>query len=374
MVQQHKLITMPLAELEHIIINGRTTGERSPLTLFWSGSGIELYTTGSQLELEIETDYEHAEQWLSIWINGVQVSRLMLQKGKYWLTLFRGMNPDKVKHVQVVKEVQPIGADQQTLLQFHALRGDGQLQPVESKPVRLEFIGDSITSGEGGIGAREEEDWIPMWFSASDSYAKLTADALGADYRVISQSGWGVLSSWDNNPHHALPLYYEQVCGVLAGERHKQLGAQQAHQFSTWQPHVVVINLGTNDYSAFQQPAWKDEANGQLYKQRLLPDGSFHPDDLVRFELAVQQFLETLRRCNPNAHLLWAYGMLGTPMLPAIYRAVDRYMQQSGDRKVSVFQLPSMTDATTGARSHPGKLAHAKAAEELAGYITELLH
>ncbi|MHA7967624.1 SGNH/GDSL hydrolase family protein [Paenibacillus sp. CAU 1782] len=373
MSQKHGMKTYVLNEVENSKVHGRTTGERSPLTLFWTGSGIELNVTGSQLLLEIETDYSQYEQWIAIWINGAEISRMMLPKGRQWLTVFRGMNADTVKNVKVLKEVQAMSADAKSLLQLHAVRTNGSFHPVEEPMCKLEFVGDSITSGEGIIGAKAETDWLPMWFSAGQSYARLTAEALGADYRVLSQSGWGVLSSWDNNPHYNLPHYYEQVCGLLQGERNKALGALQEQRFAEWQPDVVVINLGTNDQNAFYQPEWKDEATGETFKQRLLPDGSFHPEDLERFRQAVQHFLGKLRRCNPGAHLLWAYGMLGAPLLTALRQAVDTYAEQTGDRRATVFQLSEMTEEGVGARSHPGKIAHAKAASELAGHIGELL-
>lgn len=372
MSQTHGLKTYTLDELEHIKVHGRTTKERSPLTLFWTASGIELNVTGSELLLELETNYSQYEQWIGIWINGAEVSRMMLPKGRQWLTVFRGMNPETVKNVKVLKEVQAMSADKKSLLQLHAVGSNGSFHPVAEASCKLEFIGDSITSGEGIIGAKAETDWLPMWFSAGHGYAKLTAEALGADYRVLSQSGWGVLSSWDNNPHYNLPQYYEQVCGLLQGKRNKTLGALNEHHFAEWQPDVVVINLGTNDQNAFHQPEWRDDATGEYFKQRLLQDGSFHPEDLERFQQAVRQFLIKLRRCNPDAYLLWAYGMLGTPLLNAIVSAVDAYVEQTGDGRASVFELPEMTEDGIGARSHPGKIAHAKAAEALAYRIGEL--
>jgi hypothetical protein len=65
--------------------------------------------------------------------------------------------------------------------------------------------------------------------------------------------------------------------------------------------------------------------------------------------------------------------MLGTPMMPAISRAVDTYIGKTGDRKVYVLELPNTTDETVGSRSHPGVLAHEKAAKELTAYIKEIL-
>lgn len=152
-----------------------------------------------------------------------------------------------------------------------------------------------------------------MWFSAINNYTSMTADALNAEYRVISQSGWGVLTSWDNNPHGNIPDGYEQVCGLLTGAKNEALGAFQEHSFESWQPDVVVVNLGTNDGGAFQSPEWKDEVTGESHKQRLNEDGTYHEDDIQAFVDAAEKFLMKLRKNNQHAHLVWAYGMLGIP-------------------------------------------------------------
>jgi len=196
---------------------------------------------------------------------------------------------------------------------------------------------------------------------------------MNAEYRIISQSGWGVLTSWDNNPYANIPEYYEKVCGLLTGEKNKALGAYNENDFASWQPNIVVINLGTNDESAFNNPAWKDESTGKTYKQRKNKDGSFHTDDLKSFEEATQNFLIKLRKYNKNAQIIWVYGMLGTPLLPAILSAVDSYSKKTGDTLVSVFELSNITEETVGARYHPGILAHEKAAKELSDYMKQVI-
>nr|WP_275440375.1 SGNH/GDSL hydrolase family protein [Paenibacillus sp. ACRRY] len=362
-----------MSEIQNLKVHGRTTEQRTPLTLFWTGSAIELRVTGSELWVEVESDYDIYEPWISILINGVPVSRQMVTAGRYWICVFRGMSEGTVKNVRIVKDVQAMSADPGCLLQFYALKSDGAFLPMEEKPYKIEFIGDSITSGEGAIGARAEEDWIPMWFSAIHNYTYMTAEAMNADYRVVSQSGWGVLTSWDNNPNNNIPDYYEQVCGLLAGENNQALGAGDQHDFESWQPDVVVINLGSNDGGAFQTPEWRDPVTGKVHKQRLNDDGSYHEEDLTAFENAVDRFLVKLRKNNPKAQLVWAYGMLGSPMMPAIYRAVDRYTKRTGDRMVSILQLPDTTEETIGARTHPGELSHRRAAETLAEYLQGIL-
>ncbi|MBY0009172.1 GDSL-type esterase/lipase family protein [Paenibacillus typhae] len=374
MKENGRLQAAALPEVAHLKVHGRTNGSLAPLTLFWTGSALEFNIRGSELWIEAEADYDQHEPWISILINGFPVSRQMVTTGRHWICVFRGMNEQAVKNVRIMKELQAMSDDPGCLLQIHGVKYEGEFLPVADKPLKLEFIGDSITSGEGVIGAQSEEDWIPMWFSAAVNYTAMTARELDADYSVISQSGWGVLTSWDNNPGKNIPLYYGQVCGLLGGERNEALGALQDHDFKAWQPDAVVINLGTNDGGAFYSPDWNDPVSGRSRKQRLNEDGSFNEEDLQAFEAAAEAFLVMLRSCNPQAYLVWAYGMLGVPMLPAISRAVDSYIRKSGDTRVSVFQLPNMTPESAGARSHPGISAHEQAARALSGYLKELLH
>lgn len=373
MKENDRLIQYALSELKNIKVHGRTTEHRAPLTLFWTGSALEMNARGSELWVEVEADYDMYEPWISILINGAQVGRQMITAGRYWICIYRGMNENITKNVRIVKDVQAMSGDTDARLQIHSVKLDGELLPVEDKPFRIEFVGDSITSGEGIIGAKQEEDWISMWFSAVDNYTAMTAGALNADYQVISQSGWGVLTAWDNNPYGNLPDIYDKVCGLLKGEKNEALGALQDYDFSSWQPDIVVVNLGTNDNGAFHSPEWRDETTGETHKQRLNEDGSYNEEDLKAFENAVVKFLIKLRGYNPKAQLVWAYGMIGIPLMPAIYRAVEEYQKNTGDKKVSVFQLPNTTDETIGARWHPGKPAHEKAAKELTDYLKQYL-
>lgn len=373
MKENTKLKVYKLSEIKNLKVHGRTTGCLSPLILFWTASGIELNAKGSELWLEVETDYDMHEPWISVVVNGAFVSRQMLTAGRYWICIFRGMNENAVKNVKIIRDVQAMNPDPDCVLQIHSVKFDGEFLPVDEKKCKIEFIGDSITSGEGAIGAKAEDDWISMWFSALNNYTKMTADALNAEYRVISQSGWGVLTSWDNNPHFSIPQYYDKVCGLLTGEKNKALGAFEQNDFASWQPDIVVVNLGTNDGGAFNSPEWKDEVTGETHKQRLNDDGSFNEDDVKAFEDAVLDFLIKLRHYNKNAKIVWVYGMLGMPLMPAIYRAVDKYVKKTDDKKVSICQLPDTTDETVGARSHPGVLSHKRAAKVLAEYIRGIL-
>lgn len=363
-----------LRDMEYYRIHGRTDETQYPLPLFFNGSSVEVNVTGTELWIDITVDFDVFEPWAGYFVNGELMSRQMLQAGSYSICLFRNMNPDSVKNVEFFRELQAMSDDECCQILIRGFRSDGFFLPVSEKRLKLEFVGDSITSGEGTYGAREEEDWIPMFMSFSNTYPYMVSKALHADYRLISQGGWGVLCGWDNNPHHNIPAVYEKICGLTNGPKSTVLGATKPYNFRSWEPDAIIVNLGTNDASAFQQPEWKDEVTGETFKQRLNADGVFQQEDLIRFENAVSDFLSMLRHNNPDSTIIWLYGMLGYEMNLAITDAINSYKRETGDTKVFFLQVPTTTEDTFGSRCHPGVPVHQRAAGILTEYLQQLLH
>lgn len=201
----------------------------------------------------------------------------------------------------------------------------------------------------------------------------MVSDALDAEYRLISQGGWGVLCGWDNDPRHNLPSRYEKICGLAAGEMNEKLGAGKPYDFRSWIPDAIIVNLGTNDASAFEQPEWTDPVTGQSFKQHKEPDGSCRPEDLARFKQAVIDFLSMLRRNNPTSHIVWTYGMLGYDLTFAITDAMNSYQKAAGDLNIAFLQLPNTTELTVGSHAHPGEKSHARAAQVIIEYLRSIL-
>lgn len=372
MVSNNNLIYYSIHDIK-CKIHGRTDTAQTAIPLFWNGSAVEVNVTGSELWIDIEVDFDVHEPWAGCSINGEMISRQMLTAGRYRLCLFRGMSPGSVKNVRFFRELQAMSEDDANHLLIHGFSSDGSFYPVADRKYKLEFIGDSITSGEGTYGAKQEEDWIPMFMSASRNYAVMVSECIDADYRLISQGGWGVLCGWDNNLHHNLPSCYEKICGIVHGKANEALGALRPYAFSSWRPDAVIVNLGTNDASAFNQPAWKDLETGESFKQHVNPDGTYEEASLKRFQKAVTDFLALIRKNNPDSPIIWAYGMLDYELTLPITDAINSYRKQTGDSKVSFLQLPATTDETVGARNHPGLLSHERSARLLIEYLKGLL-
>lgn len=373
MTQNTNLKSYTLKEAGHYKIHGRTDEEQYPLPLFFNGSGIEVNVTGQELWIDVDVDCDIHEPWIWTSINGAFMSRQMLLPGMQSICLFRGMSPETVKNVKFTRDLQPMSEDDSCHILIRGFQSDGFFLPVSDRPFKLEFIGDSITSGEGTYGAKEDVDWLSMYMSSSRNYAVMVSDALNAEYRLISQGGWGVLSGWDNNPNSNIPSRYEKICGLAWGDFNEKLGASKPYNFESWKPDAIIVNLGTNDASAFRQPKWQDPVTGKTFKQHLDPDGSYNHDDLMRFEQAVIDFLSMLRKNNPHSHIVWIYGMLGYDLTLAITDAINIYQKQTKDSNVAFLQLPNTTDETVGSHGHPGIRSHERAAKILTDYLKNIL-
>lgn len=338
------------------------------LPLLWACSGWEARFTGSALEVLLEADYQGKEPWIAVDVNGAPLIRTPAPRGESTLLLFQGMTAGTVKHVRFWKDTQPMGQDGDPVhrLRVRGLRWEGgEFLPLPEPACRLEFIGDSLTSGEGLAGAREEVDWTPALFRPSQGWPRLTADLAGGEFRLVSQSGWGIRSSWDNDPRRALPDWYEPVCAT-AGEADLALGAGEPNDFAAWRPDAIFINLGSNDVNAMGISAWHGP-DGTRFKQEDTPACR------RLIEAAALAFLHKLRRLNPGAKLVWAYGMAGDALRPQLEGAVDRFREETGDREAYYLSLPAAAEAELGSRRHPGPACHEAAAQAAAALLKEIL-
>ena len=339
---------------KNIHIFGRMGRQRQPLPLFFNGSGIEVVVTGTDLWIELETDSDFHEPWVAYEVNGSFMGRQMLLPGEHNICLFRNMEPSTPKRIRFIRELQAMSEDDRSKVLIKRIGINGEFKEVPEYKRKIEFIGDSITSGEGSYGAMADVDWIAMYMSASVNYATFTAKNLNADYHLISQGGWGVYCGWDNDVRHNLPSVYEKVCGLSSGPSNEALGTQEPYDFDSWKPDVIVVNLGTNDATSFNQPPFYNPEDGKTYKMRLNEDGSYNREDELKIEDAIVSFLTVLRKHNKKAHIAWCYGMLGSDLNLTITEAINKYRDSSKDNNVSFFQLPNTTMETVGSHMHPG--------------------
>jgi lysophospholipase L1-like esterase len=126
--------------------------------------------------------------------------------------------------------------------------GKKLLIPEKRPNRRIEFLGDSMTSGYGVEGENHQCHFSIETENACMSYASITARSLNADYSLISYSGRGVVRNYgDKNKTsiNPMPALYNRTCFC---------DSSQKWDFNEWLPQAVVINLGTNDFSTQPYP------------------------------------------------------------------------------------------------------------------------
>lgn len=344
------------ADAEHVRPIGRSFFRDEVRYLSWSCSGVEFVFTGTELRIDMGTDWVKDEPWktmfqpqTAVFIDGVLSSRFALCEGTNGYTVYKSDTPQTVT-VRIVK----LSEAAFNKIGIVNISADGDIRPTMSSLRRIEFIGDSITCGFGIEGKDAEERFSTDTENPCKTYAALTAEHFGAEYNLISWSSIGVYSSsCDENadrPNNewVMPMLYDYT----------DIGASNAFGFepSLWDftsfvPDVIVINLGTND-SSFTRD---------------------FPDRINAFKKAYGDFLRHIREKNPKSYIICALGMMGNSLGGRLFPAVDEEVKETGDKNIFSLELDEQLAADgIGCENHPNEVTHRKAAEKLIKKIAEI--
>ncbi len=128
---------------------------------------------------------------------------------------------------------------------FVAAPGGAILAAPGARSRQIEFIGDSLTVGYGNESTSRDctGDQIHRTTDTDLSYGAVTARQLSADYQINAFSGLGMVRNFNGgSPGTSYRTYYDQ--GLLNGS-----GDVWNPGTWGWRPQVVVVYLGTNDFS-----------------------------------------------------------------------------------------------------------------------------
>lgn len=365
-----KLQSFRVSEIENLRVQGRTSSNiNEGIPLFWTGSCIEINVTGSQLWFTYECKGGVNGDYLRIEIDGAEISRFMLVEGIHKVCAFMGFGEAVVKNVRIYREMQASAL----IIIIKELHTDGSFQPLPKRLHKIEVIGDSVTSGEGLVGAQCLEQWIPTVFSSRGNYAILIAKALNADYSIVSRSGYGIFCSWDNNPKCAIPSYYEQICSIVNTPDMVSLGADEPFDFSHDTVDIVIVNLGSNDAAAFYHEGWIDQ-DGILHRMKRNSNGVPLTEDIRVIEDSIYNFCKKIRSLRPNCTILWCYGMLNELLNDTIVKTIKRYSIDHCDSAIYTVEIPHLDASFNGSRFHPGPRAHEIYAQIVLAKLDEILY
>ncbi|MEO6527442.1 MAG: SGNH/GDSL hydrolase family protein [Gemmatimonadaceae bacterium] len=328
------------ATSERIRVMGRHTvdGER----VAFGASGVTFLTKfrGTSLEVELEDELRDSSghNWFTVVVDGAEPSRFRTRSRSQRYLLVKGLTHGE--HTLALSKATEGQNGRNRLVTVYA----EELLQADPLPVRrIEFIGNSITAGYGA-DPRPLACKQGTWYDAThawQSYAPRVARRVEAQWMLSAISGIGVVRNW-NSPAPVMSRVYGGVY------------MDYADSVTTWDyrrytPDLVVVSLGTNDFSDGAGPTPRSPLDGDAFVR-----------DYTRFVAGV-------RTRYPRATLL----LLNSPMLDAGKNArLNEYLQRvvtaraaAGDNAVSRFAFSAQY--TAGCDGHPDLDEQRRMADEL---------
>ena len=315
---------------------------------YFTASGFEVTFEGTRLEATLSTgispvSYNNPagkEPYLEVFIDGendpTQGDLIVLYGFEETYVLAEDLE-EGIHTVRVLKRSESI--DSRTGLM--GLETDGHFLPVNPlRSRKIEVIAASSSAGFGNLALSSGEAKTTANSDGLRAYAFLAARMLDAEINIFSASGWPLVKGpWtgDNN----IPSAYDYV----------NVYSTNAWNHSNYEPDVIIVNLGTNDWSYIVSQPTGDR-----------------PALLLAWEDAYVDFIGELHDLHPQAIIVIVYGLMNetsiyTPTLNAVSKAHTAY---PGLDLFSI-QLPSVNaEEGIGSSNHPSVTTHIRAAGVLA--------
>ncbi len=277
---------------------------------YWAGDAATIGFTGPGLEVVLATPGKSVYFDVIVDGNGAIRHVIHCRKGRHVYAIATDLAPGR-HTVEVFRRVDPT----YKVATFEGIRigkGEAVFHPHLHHALKIEFYGDSITSGVGVLNVTRLDNGNPAFMDNYVAYDAVAARVLHASYRSISLSGIGIEKSW-------FPLVMPQMYDRLA-----PWDPDSHWDFSRWTPDFVVINLTTNDAS--------------LLHLMPKPPSKQHVID------AYIHFVDSIRHHYPHAEIICMLGDMaptrkGTPWAGYIKQAVA-HMRAHGDHAIQSLIVP----------------------------------
>ncbi len=351
--------TIYTANAENVKHLGRTYFNEDKLYCALSGSGAEFSFNGTKCVIKIKGDTTSMggeaqadnQARVAIYVNGERVVDDMVDQFNEEYTVFESATAEDVT-VSVVK----LSESPMSTIAIEEIKVTGTvIQPTADKDLLIEFVGDSITCGYGSDDPVKENHFSTKTEDVTKAYAYKTAQALDADYSMVSFSGYGIISGYSTNDKpvtaQTVPQFYTKL-GFSWNTNGNFKPDNVEWDFSKRQPDVVVINLGTNDDSYTKGQDERELAYAEEYVN----------------------FLKTIREKNPDAKIVCTLGVMGDRLFEYVQLAADNYKAETGDNNIYTMKFDVQNpDDGYSADWHPSVTTHDKAAEKLTAELKTIL-
>jgi lysophospholipase L1-like esterase len=322
---------MQPASESYRILGRYAPGENGALRFAWPASGVEGRFIGARVTARVE---DGGKGLMDVTVDG-EARMLRLDAGVHEYMLFESAAPGE--HVISFTRRSEIYDTGVTTL--HSFATDGAWRALPPFAHRMLVVGDSLSAGQNAAGDGPDCPYAPDMTAPLQSYGALTAKAFNAELQLVAISGRGVIRNWDDSAAPRMPW---QLDKALPDEE-TPLWDQ-----AKFQPDLVVVNLGANDFS-------------QGYPGQRFDDGYL-------------ALLHSLRSAYPHARIIAAFGPIEKDGAnAAIQRALAAFDASEAAPTPFIFLHKAESGRVWGCSYHPGLDSHRAMADQLIGLITREL-
>ena len=317
---------------EYIKREGRTAMVGGGLKFGWTNAG---FTVAGVFEGDVTLDVNASAEMICYTIvDGDYDNPVKTRPAKGQSTVTIAENLSKGYHTLYFLKSSDAGSD----ITAEQINFTGELtRKLPNKKLRIEFIGDSVTSStslwkDNDDDPNNELDNLELSNSLL-GFPSLVARGINADLSVISKSGHCISAK----PDLMIMNHYNYS---IYGDR----SAATAWNFnSNPETDIVVVALGTND-----TPTYMDDQTGLI--------------------AGINNLLNTVRAKNPNATIIFTYGMMATNLADVYENTATAWARKDGN---AFYKGLTRGNYCTGLAGHPNPDGHKYNADVLINFIKE---
>lgn len=304
----------------------------------WPGTYFRSVFTGTRLGIKMGGQ---AEVQFNVFIDDLPVKIISCNSGE---TIWVAEDLKPGKHtLQVFKRTESLVGT--AIFKGLVIDSKAKVLPWKNSPDhRIEFIGNSITCGYGVEGTSRHDDFKPSTENNYLTYAAVLSRYFNADYSIVAHSGLGIVRHYGDSLQVSsdpqMPARYLRTLDS---------SDTLLWDFSSWKPDLVMINLGTNDFSTLPYPE----------------------KELFQNEYA--NLINTVRKNYGNIPVICLSGpLIGDPCAAYVKEVTERIRLQSSDTSIYYLGIPKEllnSDEDFGSDDHPSITGQKK----IADYITPMI-
>ncbi|MCD0471306.1 SGNH/GDSL hydrolase family protein [Flavobacterium sp. JAS] len=323
--------------------------QNNTVVLIGTASLVSFNFTGNEclITLQSVNSYEH-HNYVSLVLDGKYIGKIRIEKGAAQSFPIKITSNKKEHHLEIYKNTEAQSGN----ILFAGTTA--KLTSISAKKKKkIEFIGDSITCAAASDSVDCDSGEYMDHHNGYYAYGAVLSREIGVDYLMSSVSGIGMYRNWndENKDEAIMPDVYQNLYLTKDASKPK-------YDFA-FQPNIISIALGTNDFSG-----------GDGKKERL-------PFNAEKYVSNYINFIKMLYKHNPKAQIV----ITNSPMVngekavvfeDCLNKVKNAFAEDKKHKTIQIFKFKPMTPK--GCLGHPDVADQKVMADEYAPFLKKLLN